>query len=53
VVPLFQTWAKLLSPPLAVIVVRRARHEERALVAELGAEWEEYGRRVSAGVVGC
>jgi protein-S-isoprenylcysteine O-methyltransferase Ste14 len=45
---LYRTWTTAVFVLFAPLLLRRANHEEAALAAEFGAQWEEYCRRVGA-----
>jgi len=45
---LYRTWTALAFAIFAPFVLRRARHEEQALAAEFGEQWQEYCRHVPA-----
>lgn len=47
---IYRTWATLLIGLASVLLPIRARREEVALAAEFGKEWEDYCRRVPAGI---
>jgi protein-S-isoprenylcysteine O-methyltransferase Ste14 len=43
---LFRTWAMVIFTPMSLVVIARARREEKLLADEFGEQWDSYAKRV-------
>jgi protein-S-isoprenylcysteine O-methyltransferase Ste14 len=43
---LFRTWAMVIFTPMSLVVIARARREEKLLADEFGEQWDSYTKRV-------
>jgi protein-S-isoprenylcysteine O-methyltransferase Ste14 len=39
---IYRTWAMIIFAPMSLVVIKRARHEEKLLEEEFGDKWREY-----------